>query len=150
MPTRISATPSVSFVDEHLAAVNRRTTVIVLGDARNNYNLPHERALREIRRRAKRLIWLNPESRGTWGFGDSEMERYSVHCNVVEECLNSKPIIPGDRLARAALTRWFAGLRRTLRLTALRLWSKITMRSRGNAGPVLGGRPHQEAARNCS
>lgn len=89
-----------SFVDEHLAAVNRRTTVIVLGDARNNYNLPHERALREIRRRAQRLIWLNPESRGTWGFGDSEMERYSVHCNVVEECRNLNQLYRViDRLA---------------------------------------------------
>jgi uncharacterized protein with von Willebrand factor type A (vWA) domain len=77
-----------AFVDQHIAAIDRRTTVIVLGDARNNYNLPHDSALREIRRRAQRLIWLNPESRSTWGFGDSEMERYSAHCNVVEECRN--------------------------------------------------------------
>lgn len=77
-----------AFVHDHIGAVNRRTTVIVLGDARNNYNLPHDWCLREIRRRAQRLIWLNPESRSTWGFGDSEMERYAAHCDMVEECRN--------------------------------------------------------------
>lgn len=77
-----------AFVHDHIGAINRRTTVIVLGDARNNYNLPHDWCLREIRHRAERLIWLNPESRSTWGFGDSEMERYAAHCDMVEECRN--------------------------------------------------------------
>jgi uncharacterized protein len=77
-----------SFVGDYLSAVNKRTTVIVLGDARNNYNLPHDWCLRDIRQRAKRVIWLNPESRNTWGFGDSEMERYAIHCDLVEECRN--------------------------------------------------------------
>ena len=76
------------FHSDHLAAVTRHTTVIVLGDARNNYNLPHEWTLREIRQRAKQLIWLNPENRMTWGFGDSEMDRYLPHCDIVEECRN--------------------------------------------------------------
>jgi hypothetical protein len=76
------------FHREHLAAITRHTTVIVLGDARNNYNLPHEWVLKEIRQRAKQLIWLNPENRMTWGFGDSEMDRYLPYCGVVEECRN--------------------------------------------------------------
>ena len=62
--------------------------MIVLGDARNNYNLPHEWVLKEIKQRAKQLIWLNPENRMTWGFGDSEMDRYLPYCDVVEECRN--------------------------------------------------------------
>jgi len=77
-----------SFTSDHIGSVNKRTTVIVLGDARNNYNLPHDWCLREIRQRAKKVIWLNPESRNTWGFGDSEMERYAAHCDMVEECRN--------------------------------------------------------------
>ena len=77
-----------NFVGDHLGSVNKRTTVIVLGDARNNYNLPHDWCLREIKTRAKRVIWLNPESRNTWGFGDSEMDRYAPHCDLVEECRN--------------------------------------------------------------
>jgi uncharacterized protein with von Willebrand factor type A (vWA) domain len=77
-----------TFHREHLAAVNNRTTVIVLGDARNNYNLPHEWALKDVQLRAKQVIWLNPENRMTWGFGDSEMDRYAPFCTVVEECRN--------------------------------------------------------------
>jgi len=77
-----------NFVTDHLGAVNKRTTVIILGDARNNYNLPHDWCLRDIKQRARRIIWLNPESRNTWGFGDSEMERYATHCDLVEECRN--------------------------------------------------------------
>jgi hypothetical protein len=77
-----------SFHREHLSAVNNRTTVIVLGDARNNYNLPHEWALKDVHLRAKQVIWLNPENRMTWGFGDSEMDRYLPFCDLVEECRN--------------------------------------------------------------
>lgn len=76
------------FHRDYVAAVNKRTTVIVLGDARNNYNLPHEWVLKEIQQRAKQVIWLNPENRMTWGFGDSEMDRYAPFCTVVEECRN--------------------------------------------------------------
>jgi uncharacterized protein with von Willebrand factor type A (vWA) domain len=77
-----------SFHRDHLPAINRRTTVIVLGDARNNYNLAHEWALRDIQAKAKQVLWLNPENRTTWGFGDSEMDRYLPFCNLVEECRN--------------------------------------------------------------
>ncbi len=77
------------FHRDYITAVNKPApTVIVLGDARNNYNLPNEWTLRDIRARAKQLIWLNPESKMTWGFGDSEMERYQPFCDVVEECRN--------------------------------------------------------------
>jgi len=38
--------------------------------------------------KAKQVIWLNPESRLTWGYGDSEMPRYVPYCDVVEECRN--------------------------------------------------------------
>jgi uncharacterized protein with von Willebrand factor type A (vWA) domain len=77
-----------SFHRDHLAAVSKRTTVIILGDARNNYNLPHEWVLRDVQQRAKQVIWLNPENRMTWGFGDSEMDRYAPYCTIVEECRN--------------------------------------------------------------
>jgi uncharacterized protein with von Willebrand factor type A (vWA) domain len=90
-----------TFHRDHLGAINARTTVIVLGDARNNYNLAHEWVLRDIRARAKQLIWLNPESRLTWGFGDSEMDRYLPFCDLVEECRNLNQLYRVvDRLVR--------------------------------------------------
>ncbi len=77
-----------TFYREHQSAVTGKTTFLIIGDGRNNYNRANEWVLKEIRQKAKQLIWLNPESRLTWGFGDSEMPRYIPYCNVVEECRN--------------------------------------------------------------
>ena len=74
------------FHKNFFSAVNAKTTVLIIGDGRNNYNRPSDWVLREIRQKAKQLIWLNPESRMTWGIGDSEMPRYAPHCHVAEEC----------------------------------------------------------------
>lgn len=80
------------FYRGYLSAVTAKTTFVILGDGRNNYNRPNEWVLGEIRRRAKRLVWLNPESRATWGTGDSKMPRYRRYCSVVEECRNLKQL----------------------------------------------------------
>ncbi len=74
------------FYKTYFPAVDSKTTVLIIGDGRNNYNRPSDWVLKEIRRKAKQLIWLNPESRMTWGVGDSEMPRYAPHCDVAEEC----------------------------------------------------------------
>lgn len=67
-------------VDRYLDAIDRRTTVVVLGDARSNYLDPNVEALARVHRRAARIVWLNPEPRASWGFGDSEMHRYLPWC----------------------------------------------------------------------
>jgi uncharacterized protein len=74
------------FHRDYFSAITSKTTVLIIGDGRNNYNRPSDWVLREIRHKAKQLIWLNPESRMTWGIGDSEMPRYAPHCQVAEEC----------------------------------------------------------------
>lgn len=71
------------FARRHLDAVTSRTTVIVIGDARNNYNPPNAERLAEVRRSARRLWWLNPETPGAWGLGDSVMREYEPHCDRV-------------------------------------------------------------------
>ena len=76
------------FYKNYFAAVTGKTTVLIIGDGRNNYNRPNDWVLREIQQKAKQLIWLNPESRMTWGVGDSEMPRYAPYCDVAEECRN--------------------------------------------------------------
>ena len=76
------------FWQNYLSAVDKRTTVLVLGDARNNYNDPRAWCLREVKTKAKNVVWLNPESPGAWGFGDSVMDRYLPACDVAEECRN--------------------------------------------------------------
>ncbi len=80
------------FHRDQLEVIDGKTTVIILGDARNNYNAPNDWVLRDIRERARQVIWLNPENASTWGFGDSEMNLYSKHCDIVEECRNLKQL----------------------------------------------------------
>jgi uncharacterized protein len=74
------------FYKNYFSGVDSKTTVLIIGDGRNNYNRPNDWVLREIQRKAKQLVWLNPESRMTWGVGDSEMPRYAPHCDIAEEC----------------------------------------------------------------
>lgn len=80
------------FHRNHIEAVDSRTTVLILGDARNNYNAPQDWVLQEIKERAKQVIWLNPENQSTWGFGDSEMNLYGKNCDHVEECRNLRQL----------------------------------------------------------
>jgi uncharacterized protein with von Willebrand factor type A (vWA) domain len=80
------------FWRDHLAAIDKRTTVLVLGDARNNYNDPRAWCLRDMHHKAKNVVWLNPENPGAWGFGDSVMDKYLPYCDVAEECRNLKQL----------------------------------------------------------
>ncbi len=80
------------FWRDFLASLDSRTTVVVIGDARNNYNDPRAWCLREIHKKAKNVVWINPESPGAWGFGDSVMDRYLPHTDVAEECRNLKQL----------------------------------------------------------
>lgn len=80
------------FWRNHLSSVDKKTTVLILGDARNNYNDPRAWCLRDIQSKAKNVVWLNPESPSAWGFGDSVMDRYVPYCDIVEECRNLRQL----------------------------------------------------------
>jgi hypothetical protein len=80
------------FWKNHLAAIDNKTTVLILGDARNNYNDARAWCVRDIQNKAKNVVWLNPESPSAWGFGDSVMDRYMPYCDVVEECRNLRQL----------------------------------------------------------
>jgi hypothetical protein len=80
------------FCQKYLGTITNRTTTIVLGDARGNRNPPNVWALEEIRRRAKQLIWLSPEPRGSWGLGSSDMSLYEPVCHRTEVVRNLKQL----------------------------------------------------------
>ena len=80
------------FWQNWLSAIDNKTTVIVLGDARNNYNDPKAWCMRDIHNKAKDVVWLNPESPSAWGFGDSVMDKYLPYVDVAEECRNLKQL----------------------------------------------------------
>lgn len=76
----------IDFKKNCMADVNNKTTIIILGDARNNYGDPKAEILREIYDKSKRIIWLNPEPRNSWTVGDAEMKKYAPCCHQVEVC----------------------------------------------------------------
>lgn len=72
-----------TFKRDHMGLITSRTTVIILGDGRNNYNNPRIDIAQEIQRKARRLIWFCPEPRSQWGTGDSDMHLYAVNSDGV-------------------------------------------------------------------
>ena len=80
------------FHQQHLAAVDSKTIFIVLGDARCNYQSPQDWVLAEIQRRARMVIWLNPEAPSSCGAGDSEMNKYLPYCDLVRQVSNLKQL----------------------------------------------------------
>jgi uncharacterized protein with von Willebrand factor type A (vWA) domain len=73
------------FLATYPDAVSSRSIVIVCGDGRGNYTPPRADLLDAVRRRARRLVWFNPESRLSWGIGDSSMPQYLPFCTQVAE-----------------------------------------------------------------
>jgi uncharacterized protein with von Willebrand factor type A (vWA) domain len=69
-----------------------RTTVVVLGDARNNYHATQAWALAALRRRVRHVWWLNPEPRSYWDTGDSVMSEYAPFCDGAFECRNLRQL----------------------------------------------------------
>ncbi|WFU75319.1 VWA domain-containing protein [Bradyrhizobium sp. CB2312] len=82
----------LDFEHDFMSTLTPQTTVIVLGDARSNNLDPRADILRRISERSKRLVWLNPEGRLAWGFGDSEMPRYATFCTVVRQCATAQQL----------------------------------------------------------
>ena len=66
--------------------IDRKTTVIILGDARSNYGDPRCDILKTIQEKSKRILFLNPEPKSVWGTGDSEMLRFIPYCNKSKVC----------------------------------------------------------------
>ena len=88
------------FKDQVFNEIDNRTTIIILGDGRSNGSDPRVDILKDIKARAKRVIWLNPERKSIWGSGDSEMLRIAPYCTVAETCnsLNKLELVIRDLL----------------------------------------------------
>jgi uncharacterized protein with von Willebrand factor type A (vWA) domain len=72
--------------------IGPKTTVLVLGDARNNYHASQSWVLKEIAKKARHLFWLNPEPRAYWNTGDSIVGEYGVFCDGTYECRNLRQL----------------------------------------------------------
>jgi uncharacterized protein with von Willebrand factor type A (vWA) domain len=87
-----------AFESRVLPEVDRRTTVVILGDGRTNYLEAGEAVLDAIRARARALLWLCPEPRGAWAVGDSAMARFAPRCTKVLEVRTARELEEAARL----------------------------------------------------
>ena len=76
----------LSFHERYADSLNKRSVVLILGDARNNYHQAYPEILADIRFRARNVFWLNPEPTNYWNSGDSVIREYAPHCDRVIEC----------------------------------------------------------------
>ncbi len=90
------------FEKRHLDAVDRRTTVVILGDGRTNLQPSGADVLARIHARARAVLWLCPESRASWGMGDSAMPDYARRVTEVLEVACARDL---ERAGRALVTR---------------------------------------------
>ena len=75
-----------------LDAVDKKTTLMVLGDAHSNYGDPGHLVLKEFYERAGRVIFLNPEPETVWDTGDSEMKKLGAYCTHKQTCNSVKHV----------------------------------------------------------
>ena len=88
------------FWDSYGDDVGPRTTVLILGDARNNYHAAESWIVKALRQKARHVYWLNPEPRSYWDTGDSIVGEYAPHCDGVFEVRNLRQLEAFvDRLA---------------------------------------------------
>ncbi len=72
-----------AFLKRHGSMLSAKTTVLILGDGRNNGRDPGIEALAAIRDRCRRVVWLTPEDRGTWRLAGCDLPRYAAWCDVI-------------------------------------------------------------------
>jgi uncharacterized protein len=80
------------FHAEHARDVTPRSTVLILGDARNNYRQANAWVLEDLRRRSRKVFWLNPEPIQFWGTGDSIAHSYARYVEDMVEVRNLKQL----------------------------------------------------------
>lgn len=76
----------LTFHERFAKDVTRRSTILILGDARNNYHQAHAEVIADLKYRAKAVYWLNPEPTAYWNSGDSIVNQYAPYCERIIEC----------------------------------------------------------------
>ena len=72
--------------------VGPKTSVLILGDARNNYHAPNSWIIKDVAERARNVFWLNPEPKSYWDTGDSIIGEYSQYCDGIFEVRNLRQL----------------------------------------------------------
>ena len=81
-----------TFQRDHMSKIGSKTTVIMLGDGRNNYNNPQIGIASDMQRHARRMLWFCPEPPSQWGTGDSDMHQYAQVSSGVYKVSNLREL----------------------------------------------------------
>ena len=84
----------------HADCIDKRTTLLVLGDGRSNQTDPRLDIFAQLADRAKRVVWLCNEPPVRWGSGDSCMLQYRPLCSHLTHCASAADL---DRAIDEAL-----------------------------------------------
>lgn len=80
------------FWEKYGKDIGSKSTVVFLGDARNNYHASQAWVVKSIRQKARQVYWLNPEPKSYWNTGDSIVGEYGAHTDGVFECRNLRQL----------------------------------------------------------
>lgn len=80
------------FCSAHLELLGEETTLLILGDGKNNWRPPGGDYLAQMAARCRKLYWLNPQPRENWERDDCVMGVYAPHCTGVYECRNLRQL----------------------------------------------------------
>ena len=80
------------FWNNYSKDVGPKTSVLILGDARNNYHAPNSWIIKDLAERARNVFWLNPEPKSYWDTGDSIISEYSEYCDGIFEVRNLRQL----------------------------------------------------------
>ena len=78
----------LDFKNRYMNTLDKKTTLILIGDGRSNYLNPREHILEEMRGKVRRIIWLTPEPEKFWHTGDSQILTYKTYCNELRVVRN--------------------------------------------------------------
>ena len=80
------------FLEKFSATLEPHKTVLILGDAKNNWFPAKRENLQAIAQKVKEIIWLNPQPQAAWNTEDSVINVYAPYCRRVVECRNLKQL----------------------------------------------------------
>jgi len=80
------------FWENYGSQITSKSTVMFLGDARNNYHSTNAWVIKETAKKARSVFWLNPEPKSYWDTGDSVITEYATHVDGVFECRNLRQL----------------------------------------------------------
>jgi uncharacterized protein with von Willebrand factor type A (vWA) domain len=80
------------FLERDGREITARSTILILGDARNNNRISNAWVVKELRSRARKVYWLNPEARPFWDTGDSIASEYARYTDAMVEVRSVKQL----------------------------------------------------------